>query len=320
MTSMLEKSHLDLLSSSDYKDFESSGNYYCNSEEDKINAIKSQLNSYNDIKSVEDQILNALCLISFSTMDLKCNEKCHSLYYWIGNKLFNTLSNENSFSDIIKIFENCSETIAGRDKCKCNFFFGLISKEEFNKMKVAYEYCKYHDSIEETLNFHSNLCDNASKVYLDQATSTYNEVYEICNSSSSKDYCTVLKKHVPECFRNKLRTLKYKIKEYHSESIGFNELGDHIPSGTTSTTGQSTYGITQILMLVAFPLAGILFISFILYKFTPIVSWINTKLIRKKLIRRSLDDSHKQELTEYISTHALSNLRRRKVNLAYHAA
>ncbi|KAI4834117.1 PIR protein [Plasmodium brasilianum] len=320
MSSMLEKSHLDLLSSRDYRGFESSGVYYCYDEEDKINPIKSRLNSYKDIKSVEDKVLNALCLISFSTNDHKCNEKCHSLYYWMGNKLFNTLSNENSFSDIIKIFENCSETIAGRDKCKCNFFFGLISKEEFNKMKVVYEYCKHHDFIEETLNFHSNLCDSASKVYLDQATNTYSEVYEICNSSSSKDYCTVLKKHVPECFNKKLPTLKYKIKEYHSASSGLKKLDDHFPSETTPTIGQSTYNISQILMLVAFPLAGILFISFILYKFTPIVPWINTKLIRKKLIRRSLDDSYKQELTEYISTHVLSNLRRREVNVAYHPA
>ncbi|SBS97003.1 PIR Superfamily Protein, partial [Plasmodium malariae] len=311
MTSMLEKSYLDLLSSKDYRGFELSGDYYCFGEEDKIKPFKSQLNSYNDIKSVEDKILHALCFISFSNNGPKCNEQCHSLFYWIGNKLFNTLSNEGSFSDIIKIFENCSETIAGGNKCKCNIF-GRISKEEFNKMKIVHEYCKYHDTIKETLKFHGNLCDSESKEYLDQATNTYSEVYEICNSSSSKDYCTVLKKHVPECFSKKLPTLKYKIKEYHSASSGLKKLDDHFPSETTPTIGQSTYNISQILMLVAFPLAGILFISFILYKFTPIVSWINTKLIGKKLIRRSLDDSDKQELTEYISTHALSNLRRRK--------
>ncbi|SBT88047.1 PIR protein [Plasmodium malariae] len=319
MTSMLEKSILDILSSSNYRGFESSGENHCYSEENKIKLIKSQLNSYNDIKSVEDKILHALCFISFSNNDNKCNEQCHSLYYWIGNKLFNTLSNEGSFSGIIKIFDTCSKKIAGRDKCKCDFF-GSISKEEFNKMKIVYEYCKYHDTIEGTLNFHSNLCDSASKEYLDKATNAYNELYEICNSSSSKDYCTVLMKHVPECFSKKLTTLKYEIKEYHSESSDLKRIDDHFPGGTTPTTGQSTYSISQILMLVAFPLAGILFISFILYKFTPIVSWINTKLIGKKLIRRSLDDSHKQELTEYISTRALSNLRRRKVNIAYHPA
>ncbi|KAI4840533.1 hypothetical protein MKS88_001262 [Plasmodium brasilianum] len=319
MTSMLEKSFLDLLFSKVYKDFESSRENHCYGEENKINHFKSQLISYNDIKSVEDKILHALCFISFSTNDQKCNEQCHSLYYWIGNKLFKSLSNEGSFSDIIKVFENCSEKIAGRDKCKCDFF-GSISKEEFNKMKIVYEYCKYHDTIEGTLKFHSNLCDSESKEYLDKANNTYNEVYETCNSFNSKAYCTVIMNHVPECFRKKLPTLKYKIKEYHSESIGLNELGDHIPNGTTPTNGQSTYNISQILMLVAFPLAGILFISFILYKFTPIVSWINTKLIRKKLIRHRLDDSNKQELTEYISKHALSNLRRRKVNIAYHPA
>ncbi|SBT85607.1 PIR protein [Plasmodium malariae] len=319
MTSMLEKSYLDLLSSKNYEDFESSGDNHCYGEEDKIKTIKSQLNSYNDIKSVEDKILHALCFISFSNNGPKCNEQCYSLYYWIGNKLFNILSNDGSFSDIITTFDTCSKRIAGRDKCKCDFF-GSISKEEFNKMKIVYEYCKYHDTIEETLQINGNMCDRASKEYLDQAINTYNEVYETCNSSSSKAYCEVLMKHVPKCFSKKLLTLKYKIKEYHSESIGLNELDDHFPNGTTPTTGQSTYSISQILMLVAFPLAGILFISFILYKFTPIVSWINTKLIRKKLIKRSLDDSYKQELTEYISTHVLSNLRRREVNVAYHPA
>ncbi|SCN11996.1 PIR protein [Plasmodium malariae] len=319
MTSILQKSILDILSSRNYKDFESSKDYYCYSEEDKIKPFISQLNSYNDIKSVKDKILHALCFISFSDNGHKCNEQCHSLYYWMGNKLFNTLSNEGSFSDIITIFNTCSKTIAGRDKCKCDFF-GSISKEEFNKMKIVYEYCKYHDTIEATLRIHGNFCDSESKEYLDQAINTYNEVFGICNSSNSMDYCIVLKKHVPECFSKKLTTLKYEIKEYHSEYSDLKRIDDHFPGGTTPTTGQSTYGISQILMLVAFPLAGILFISFILYKFTPIVSWINTKLIGKKLIRRSLDDSHKQELTEYISTHALSNLRRRKVNIAYHPA
>ncbi|SBS92667.1 PIR Superfamily Protein, partial [Plasmodium malariae] len=53
---------------------------------------------------------------------------------------------------------------------------------------------------------------------------------------------------------------------------------------------------------------------------TPIVSWIHTKVLKKKSIRRNLDEMDILELTEYTNEQRKSNLGRKQLNVAYHAA
>ncbi|KAI4836222.1 hypothetical protein MKS88_004010 [Plasmodium brasilianum] len=215
----------------------------------------------------------------------ECNEQCRNLYYWLGNKLLLNKLGENSFPEVIEILKDVSNVLRERGKCKCDFFKNINTKN-FEKMKIVHDYCKDHESIKHTLEAHKNTCNNKFSEYLVKAASIYDEVYK-CAVDNSETYCTELKEYIPSCFNEKLSRLKCEIKEVSAQGKGLSQYGTNY--------FDPTY-------------------------FTPVMSWIHTKVLKKISTRRNLDDMDTLKLTEYTSEQGKSNLARRQLNVAYHTA
>ncbi|SBT85964.1 PIR protein [Plasmodium malariae] len=319
MATILQGNFIESLSSKVYYRtmFESQTDYCFGSDDNReFKEARSKLNKYGKISSIENRLMKALCRVSFTSTGDDCDKQCHKLYCWLGNELFNKLE-EDSFSDVIGILEDVSHALSGRDKCKCNFFKD-VKKEKIEKMKIVSDYCEDYETIESTLKAHNYTCDKNVSNYLLKATDAYEEMYE-CTQENSKSYCKELKKHVPSCFEKKLSSLTCKIKD-----LTANEQGTS-PYNTTNldleyVINVSAFSSSQIFLFFVLPFVGIFFIGFLLYKFTPIVSCIHNKVLKKKSIRRNLDEMDILELTEYTNEQRKSNLGRKQLNVAYHAA
>ncbi|SCN11979.1 PIR protein [Plasmodium malariae] len=320
MPSVLQENFIQALPSKIYyrQNFEKEFDYCFGSDEKrKFKEERSKLNIYEKINSIENRLVNALCHVAFTNEGDECKEKCRNLYYWLGNELLLNNIEENSFSDVIGILIKISNALYERGKCKCNFFTD-VNKEKFEKMKIVYDYCKDHDNIENTLKEYNNICDSEFNAYLLKANSAYNEIYK-CTETKFESYCMQLKTHVSSCFEKKLLPLTCKIEEVSPE--------DRVSSryGTTYIDPEhvinvSAFSSSQIFLFFVLPFVGIFFIGFLLYKFTPIVPWIHTKVLKKKSIRRNFDEMDILELTEYTNEQRKSNLGRKQLNVAYHAA
>ncbi|SCO92869.1 PIR protein [Plasmodium malariae] len=288
-------------------------NDYCLHEE-KITETQSKLNNYDEDNV--DNLLKALCFISFTDEDNEdCKVKCHYMYYWIGSILLKMSKEENSFSNLIEILNNGLKDISGTNKCKCEFFKN--NNKNFKKMKIVYDYCLDHETIRQTLNLNNNLCDSVFKAYLEESVSTYENVYGNCNSDKPEPYCDELRKHVPDCFNSKLSNLKCNIGDT-SEQNGLFILSSDLIVERRTTKNMSTFNFSHIFMSVTIPLVGVVFICFFLYKFTPLVPWIKMHLLRKKSIRRNLDDINIQDIREDMYEKGKSNLESKQLNVVYH--
>ncbi|SBS99214.1 PIR Superfamily Protein, partial [Plasmodium malariae] len=221
MSSVLQKIFIESLPSKVYyrTNFESNFDY-CSpfNENNNFKEKRAGLNNYEKIKSIEDKLTKALCHVAFTDDGVKCKEQCRFLYYWLGNELLLSNIEEKSFSEVIEILSNVSNVLYQRYKCNCTFFKG-ISKENFEKMKIVYDYCNDHDSIESTLKEYNNMCDSEFNTYLVKAETTYNEIYN-CAKKNFSSYCIQLKSYVPSCFENKLSPLTCKIEEVSPEDQG----------------------------------------------------------------------------------------------------
>ncbi|SBS97133.1 PIR Superfamily Protein [Plasmodium malariae] len=319
MSDVLEKSFIEALPSKLYyrKHFESNIEY-CNgfNDKDKFIQKRNEFNNYDNIKHIEDKLMRALCYVAFNNQGEQCKEQCRNLYYWLGNELLLSNLEESSFSKVIGILNDISNVLYDPGKCKCTFFKD-INKEKFEKMKIVYDYCKDRGSIESTLKQYNNVCDNNLNEYLVKANSAYNEIYN-CTKTNLDLYCMQLKTHVSSCFEKTLSPLTCKIEEVSPE--------DRVSSryGTTHIDQEyvikgSAFSSSQNFLFFVLPFIGIFFIGFLLYKFTPIVSWIRTKVLRNKSIRRNLDYMDTLELTQHTYEQRKSNLGRRQLNVAYHA-
>ncbi|SBS96361.1 PIR Superfamily Protein [Plasmodium malariae] len=318
MATILQGNFIESLSSKVYYRtmFESQTNYCIESDNIKFTQARTKLNEYEKINSIKNRLVNALCHVSFTNAGENCDKQCHKLYYWSGNELFNKLE-EDSFSKVIGILEEVSNALHERDKCKCNFFKD-VKKEKFEKMKIVRDYCEDYENIKSTLIAHNYTCDKNVSDYLHKATNAYEEIYE-CTQESAKSYCTEFKKHVPSCFKKKLSPLKCEIKQVSAENQGTSQYNTTIldPEYVINVSGFTS---SQIFLFFVLPFVVIFFIGFLLYKFTPIVLWIHTRVLKKKSIRRNLDEMDTLELTGYTNGQRKSNLGRKQLNVAYHAA
>ncbi|SBT86137.1 PIR protein [Plasmodium malariae] len=318
MATILQGDFMESLPSKVYyrKMFESITDYCVESDNSKFTQARSKFNEYEKINSIVKRLVNPLCHVSFTNAGENCDKQCHKLYYWLGNELFNKLE-EDSFSKVIGILEEVSNALHERDKCKCNFFKD-VKKEKFEKMKIVRDYCEDYENIKSTLKAHNYTCDKNVSDYLHKATNAYEEMYK-CTQGNAELYYKELKKHVPSCFEKKLSHLKCEIKQVSAENLGTSFYNTNILD-QEYVINVSAFTSSQIFLFFVLPFVGIFFIGFLLYKFTPIVSWIHTKVLKKKSIRRNLDEMDILELTEYTNERRRSNLGRKKLNVAYHAA
>ncbi|SBT86375.1 PIR protein [Plasmodium malariae] len=289
---------------------------FCTWEDDKVQTTKNQLNIYEGIKNDLDNIMRVLCYLSFKEKGNSCDEQCHYLYYWIGNILFNKLKEENSVTTVIDVLNNFSRNLGSSQNCRCIFPKG-ISEEEFTKLKIVHDYCKDYETIQHNITYKKIMCNDEFSSYLVKATSTYDNLYRECVTTNSKEYCVEVKKQVPTCFQKKLSTLSCQVQDVSHQ--GLDEETSALAKQSGTMDEQSTFNLSQILMLATLPIAGILFFSFIIYNFTPFVSRIRKYLVKRKLVRHNLNYTDRQELTEYTSLQPKSNVERRQINIAFHS-
>ncbi|SBT86060.1 PIR protein [Plasmodium malariae] len=318
MSSVLQENFIQSLPSKIYyrQNFETKVNY-CLSYEDEEKFLKKRNEIYNNgkIKSIADKLMSPLCYVAFTNEGDECNKQYHNLYYWLGNELFNKLE-EDSFSKVIGILEDVSNVFSGGGRCKCKFFKN-INKEKFEKMKIVFDYCKDHEKIEKTLELYKKTCDSKFNDYLVKANSAYNEIYN-CTENNSEPYCYELKNHVTNCLNKKLSSLKCEIKEVSTEDKASSQYNtDYIDPEYVRYA--SIFSSSQIFLYFVLPFIGILLIGFLLYKFTPVWSWIQARVLKKKSIRRNFNDMDKLELTEYTYEKRKSNVSRRQLNVGYYA-
>ncbi|SBS95109.1 PIR Superfamily Protein, partial [Plasmodium malariae] len=238
---------------------------YCSwfEEKSEFSGTRSKLSNYVKVKNVADKLTRALCSVAFTNKGDECKEKCHNLYYWLGNELLLSDIEEKSFSDVIGILENFSNVLYESGKCKCTFFKN-VTKENFAKMKIVYDYCKDYEEIEKTLELHKKTCDSKFNDYIVKANSAYNEIYN-CTEKYSDTYCMQLKTHVPSCFVKKLSALKCTINDLTADEQG-SSYYDTTHIDQEYVINPSAFSSSQIFLFFVLPFIGIFFIGFLLYK------------------------------------------------------
>ncbi|GAB69356.1 CYIR protein [Plasmodium cynomolgi strain B] len=184
MTRILQKQDLDKLPSNliYYKFNNGWGNcsYFDSSEE-----IKNILNAYSGIGNYIDNIVNSLCYVSdMNENNSFYKERCHFLYYWIGDILFNNLEDVTSFSNVMNTIYTELQKFNLEDNC--NIIYTDISKNFFDQRKIIYDYSQNYATIKQDLRDYGNSCSQEYYDYVGKIVSTYNIVDINCKSNSDK--------------------------------------------------------------------------------------------------------------------------------------
>ncbi|KMZ94680.1 variable surface protein Vir7-like protein [Plasmodium vivax Mauritania I] len=175
--------------------------YFPTSEE-----IKDKLGAYSGIENYSDNIVKTLCYVSKMMKDNPFyNERCHFLYYWLGDILFNNLKDVNSFSTVMDTIY--TELNKFNVENKCNIIYTDIGKSFFKQRKIIYDYTQNYETIKQGFRDYGNYCDQEYYEYVEKIVLTYNTVHTNCKNNSDA-YCNELKNMFRKYDHEELSKLK----------------------------------------------------------------------------------------------------------------
>ncbi|ANQ10394.1 KIR-like protein [Plasmodium coatneyi] len=180
------------------------------------NELTGILTSYGHVQGYGEQAVKAYCLASSKKEKDKASSEekyCTSLYYWIGNELFSTMTDSTQFATAMKDVYNKLEQLKGlqiNDKCKVMYENDNITWDIFNHMKALYEYRQDYNTIYATATADATTqvdcagrpktgkchCKYDYSSYLTTTVDAYNQMRQHCGdrggsgTHSDKAWCT----------------------------------------------------------------------------------------------------------------------------------
>ncbi|SBT73948.1 Plasmodium vivax Vir protein, putative [Plasmodium ovale] len=334
MANILLNDNLESLNSHIYyRKFDNWANCYYNPE--FLDSVVLELDGTYNLKDVSSSLVKALCYIK--NLQLRSDfesETCDYLYYWLGDKIFNHLSEKDKFSSLIDQLYAKLKDLYNNNKCK--IITSNINENNFRKIKDVYDYKKNYGTIEKAIQDYGNTCSKEFRKYLDKSYESYEELYETCKTCN-EEHCKQLKKIFSTYPNDKLKKLECTVKEAYRAQGADEHLratvvnrpldgslssgGGHLdseqhmlfdPSGVPSAAGGS-----DMFMGIFFPFVGILIVFYLLYKFTPIGLKVNSFLRKKRIISRNIDDIENLELMDNIAEDEEKDTQRSLFNIPY---
>ncbi|SBT83028.1 PIR protein [Plasmodium ovale] len=238
------------------------------------------------------------------------DDRCRYLNFWIYDRLegmgldTKSMDHPSIIGKIIILFNNFKMY-----EKNCNYDFHLIDGKDYTKMRKLYNYIMDYGIIKYYANGENNYeCNTKNVDYIKDGINAYNDIKRDCAQNNQKYYCIAMRDF--EKVNNKDDLLKLQCKkiksEFPSEIARTDHLrqGQHAFEGAYHSVGSQVKGsrmesetpdshslsASEIVMSLLFPFLGLLAIFFILYKFTPFGSWLDSNVLRKKKISHNLHE------------------------------
>ncbi|GAW84481.1 variable surface protein [Plasmodium gonderi] len=236
---------------------------YCH--EDDEEKIDNELKTYTLISDISEKIRNAMCFLR-SKSKTKIDNKLSSIFYiWLGNKMIDVVNNDDEFNSYIS---NCYKILnTGYDADEFEKPVKAISRDNFRKIKLFHDYSLHHDIIKFFLEQKEYSCSSDFKEYLQDAVSTYIQIYRECTSTTKNDYCEIYEKIKAEYpnIKNELNTLVCKeniapavespLSTTHESEDSLGSESVLLPSGETRYESYKYIFITLLPVLAFIPVA-----------------------------------------------------------------
>ncbi|SBT73819.1 PIR protein [Plasmodium ovale] len=314
-----------LTSTNRYKYFDDYYRHHGN--EDKCEKLKNDFQTYPQIYDFCRSLTGNLDNFDKLKSDgLFGDDRCRYLNFWINDRLIGMGLDMKSrdFPRIIGKIIDLFTDFKMYEK-NCNYDFYHIHSDDYKKMRKLYNYIMDYEIIKYYTNGENNYeCNTKNVDYIKDGINAYNDIKRDCEQNNQKYYCIAMRDF--EKLGNKDDLLKLQCKKiksefpsegahkdqlqqgqhdsqgaYHSE--GLHVQGNRMESETSDSHSLSAF---EIVMSLFFPFLGLICIFFILYKFTPFGSWLNSNVLRKKKISHNLHED--DEVAEYILDNAYSHM------------
>ncbi|SBT83113.1 PIR protein, partial [Plasmodium ovale] len=244
------------------------------------------------------------------------NENCEYLNYWTYSELINNnfnvnkdnLSNSKIINDMTKLWNNYNKDFYKQ----CKFKIYNMSIAHFQHMKQLYDYSKDYSRIKANHCLDNFQCKPCYCMHIKKVIGVFNLVKEECQSNEGNELCTlyssIAENKNPERLLNDMQCTDEGVSGFAAGGPnGEADLGSSLegsPSRAGLNAGLSILGISVISF-------------FLMYKFTPLQSWLNTVTRRLNGNKYFLGKEETNEMLSYSSETEDANLSNNELNVSY---
>ncbi|KMZ83460.1 hypothetical protein PVBG_05577 [Plasmodium vivax Brazil I] len=183
------------------------------------NEAEALLKHYSGLQGVTDKILKGLCYAYGDKFQGESDiDICNFLYYWLGDILYNKLTNIIHFENVItKLFVLLR--INNSKNCTAPTYYSVFEKEPFKNIKLLFDYSKDYDIYKKQVSSNDMPCNKSYNVYLQKYVETYNMFKGKCKSErTSSRYCKAFKEYFDENDRKNLSKLTCMLHDNKPET------------------------------------------------------------------------------------------------------
>ncbi|SBT54321.1 PIR Superfamily Protein [Plasmodium ovale wallikeri] len=233
------------------------------------------------------------------------NHRCTILNYWAHDQLFNVIIKDSTSDNITNllsgIFPIWNEFL---EATNCSMRPQMNIPNYFITMKKLYYYAMDYETIERYIRDNDYKCNENIKNYLEDVDNLYNETKGKCNSRRELE-CSVLK-DIEEVYKlDKFEKLDCEVETSSTlpRGLGGQHLAPRQPEDEPSAMlGEKTDSVedspSNTITGAIFPIFGSFILFFITYKFTPLKSWIQSRILGKKIIGHNMNEEDINESLE----------------------
>ncbi|SBT55855.1 PIR Superfamily Protein [Plasmodium ovale wallikeri] len=273
-----------------------------------------------DIPSISNTLLKGFYHVSnMGTGTSFYEERWNYLYFWMGTKVFEALRERSKFSTIMHVAKIIRDHFDSANKINDHIY--ETDANNFSDLKRTYDYIQNYDTIENKfLDIHFK-CTEKFDEYIKNSQSSYEKLKELCqtydgtlckafsfieNRKGKKD----LSKFKCEHFKSPSTAMDRDKGQPQEQPLGASfKQGDQIMHSVGQVPGiggeefHHVDSPSSLSFGIALPILGIIFLLFVLYKFTPVGPWLHTRHWIKKRILRNDENNEVQEnetLLDYV--------------------
>ncbi|SBT73962.1 PIR protein [Plasmodium ovale] len=281
-----------------------------NEQEDPFwNPFHKVLKERADISSIFDELIKGIYYASYmSSNNSLYKERWNFLYFWMGEKVLEALTDISQFSLTMYKLNNVKDHF---EKKGYDFEIYKVESENFKDLKNVYDYLQNFENIKGYINLNSS-CTAKYKKYIEDAISSYTKLKAKCPDKSTDDFCSIFHAFIIKYEKENFLSLacnglkppqEYVERDIEVDFYFETESPSHGRQMNTRYSGNSS--IRSNIMTFVYPLMATFIISFILYKFTSLGSLLRTHLKRGK---EKLKNKYEEAYIGYSDTSEVDNI------------
>ncbi|SBS93269.1 PIR Superfamily Protein [Plasmodium ovale curtisi] len=305
---------------------------------DECDSIQRKL-GYSGISDLCKKLaVNLVYFCSNDDQNNPLNYNCEFINYWLFGEIFSNSSlRDNSMIYGVKIqflytWSKIVEILGCGNKCiKNNQLFNSILVNDLKFRKDMHDYIYDFDNFYKIATA-SEQIDNKYCIYLEYMHKKYVHFKDSCQNISRKCFhdAREFEKYNPEKLCEKFQCKDESLcAKYFDEAstrgnpreVGSPEEAEQLDAIDSETAiSEPNLETSSILTTVGPSLLGLFITSFLIFKFKPVRSWFNNRIIKNKKIEEYMDDEANNEILNNYFNLENTESETNGYGIAYHSA